>query len=282
MASMISRLVTAAAVMAQTQVSAPAIAQVPSPAGASSSWSIDYGERYCALVRQSADPAAPVLTLRMTPGRSSAELLVMGRKWDTGLVRRILEGEIVLLPGGTRVKAELIPMGTQKDTLNGVAVTSVPPNLLDEIAANDTFSLRYRDKPVAEFATPSARKAIKALHDCTDRLLAAWGVDVQAEKTFRASAMAIRPDWFTPDLYPKSALSSGISGSVTAVLTVRTDGRVGDCKVVGPSGDRTLDDVTCATFLTNGRFSPAIDAAGKPAESKLVMMINWRVPRFGN
>jgi protein TonB len=55
-------------------------------------------------------------------------------------------------------------------------------------------------------------------------------------------------------------------------MTVGTDGRARDCRVVEPSRDPEADRITCRLAEDRFRFRPATDAAGKPVEA----VYGWR------
>ena len=62
--------------------------------------------------------------------------------------------------------------------------------------------------------------------------------------------------------YPASAARQGRSGGVDIRYLVRTDGRVGPCRIVHSSGSSELDDTACRLAQMRFRFKPARDASG--------------------
>ena len=69
-----------------------------------------------------------------------------------------------------------------------------------------------------------------------------------------------------------------LGSSVIVVLTVLTDGRVGDCRVLRPSADPLADAVTCRLAIQRFRFRPATDAAGQSVQSSFGWKQSWFKP----
>lgn len=63
--------------------------------------------------------------------------------------------------------------------------------------------------------------------------------------------------------YPAEFKRAGFAGQVAVRFTVRTDGRVEDCRVDRSSGSAELDALTCALVERRLRYAPARDAAGR-------------------
>ncbi len=66
-------------------------------------------------------------------------------------------------------------------------------------------------------------------------------------------------------------------GEVQARVTVGTDGKPSDCRIVRTSGHNELDDMACRVILGRARFHPAIDHQGKPMRSPVFFVSNWRI-----
>lgn len=73
--------------------------------------------------------------------------------------------------------------------------------------------------------------------------------------------------------YPRDAGRAG--GTVEIGFTVRTDGRVDGCRVLGSSGSARLDGLTCALVTERFRYRPARDASGQPVASSLRTAFTW-------
>lgn len=78
--------------------------------------------------------------------------------------------------------------------------------------------------------------------------------------------------------YPPDRDLHRIGLSVMIAFTVRTDGRISDCRVLHPSGDDEADAITCRLALERFRFRPATNAAGDPVESRYGWKQSWFRP----
>ena len=84
--------------------------------------------------------------------------------------------------------------------------------------------------------------------------------------------------WVTVEGYPAEALRNGWEGVAGFTVTVGTDGKVLDCKIIHSSGHKVLDDATCSEITKRARFTPARDADGRPVVSTYSQQVNWRIP----
>lgn len=64
-------------------------------------------------------------------------------------------------------------------------------------------------------------------------------------------------------------------GSVGVQVTIGSNGRVSRCAPVRGSGDAGLDAMTCRLVQQRARFSPALDAQGRPAVSQAYTTFVW-------
>ena len=78
--------------------------------------------------------------------------------------------------------------------------------------------------------------------------------------------------------YPPDPDGKRLGSSVTLVLTVQDDGRVGGCRVLRPSVDPVADAVTCRLATQRFRFRPATNATGQPIESTFGWKQAWFKP----
>ncbi len=83
------------------------------------------------------------------------------------------------------------------------------------------------------------------------------------------------PKWFSHRAYPKAALTKHISGRVVMAIRVGADGGMQPCRIVVSSGSAELDHGSCAIIDKHGPITPALDAAGKPVASWLIMPVRW-------
>jgi len=72
--------------------------------------------------------------------------------------------------------------------------------------------------------------------------------------------------------YPRESRDRRIGSDVVIALTVGTDGKVEDCRIVRASPDPEADRITCRLASERFRFRPATDRAGRPVRS----IFGWR------
>lgn len=78
--------------------------------------------------------------------------------------------------------------------------------------------------------------------------------------------------------YPKAPREANISGTTVAEVTVSAEGRPAACRVIGTSGNRELDTVTCRLIMERFRFRPARNAAGQAVTSQIEWEHEWDAP----
>lgn len=85
-------------------------------------------------------------------------------------------------------------------------------------------------------------------------------------------------DWFPQDSYPAAARRAGAEGRVSVSVDVGANGRVAACRVAVSSGNEELDQATCRLATRNGRFTPALDAAGQATPATVTLRpVRWRL-----
>lgn len=75
--------------------------------------------------------------------------------------------------------------------------------------------------------------------------------------------------------YPKASRALRNGQSVTVQITVGTDGRARNCRVVRPSPDAEADAITCRLIEQRFRFRPRTNAAGQPVETDFRWQQRW-------
>ncbi|MEO6040477.1 MAG: TonB family protein [Croceibacterium sp.] len=63
---------------------------------------------------------------------------------------------------------------------------------------------------------------------------------------------------------PPGGRQARFGQAVTIAMTVGTDGRATNCRVIRPSSDPVADRITCQLAVARFRFRPATDAGGNP------------------
>ena len=89
------------------------------------------------------------------------------------------------------------------------------------------------------------------------------------------------PRWLSGGLrdsdYPRSLVSSGVSGRVSIRFTVLTSGRIANCRIARSSGSGELDALTCRLLTDRLRFAHAMDASGRPVPFNLGNDYGWGI-----
>lgn len=78
--------------------------------------------------------------------------------------------------------------------------------------------------------------------------------------------------------YPAEAVRAGEQGTTGFLLAVGPNGSVTDCNIMRSSGSAILDAATCRLMTSRARFTPALDANGKPTSDTVSARIAWRLP----
>ena len=91
----------------------------------------------------------------------------------------------------------------------------------------------------------------------------------------KVSPSGYPPSWFTDKDYPREARERREQGSVAFLMTVDKKGKPAACTVTSSSGSASLDAKTCELAMKRARFYPALDADGRPVESKYPMRTTW-------
>ena len=102
----------------------------------------------------------------------------------------------------------------------------------------------------------------------------AWAAEAK-----RAQPLAGLHTYLTAEDYPAAAIIAGEEGTTAFRLNVDPAGRVTDCAIVASSGSATLDAASCRIMTERARFSPAIDARGKPTADTFESRISWKIPK---
>ncbi|RYY36583.1 MAG: energy transducer TonB [Sphingomonadales bacterium] len=81
--------------------------------------------------------------------------------------------------------------------------------------------------------------------------------------------------WFTYKDYPKAARKAKMHGRIGYALHLSDEGCPTKCEIVSTSGYPLLDIETCKLLMRRARYSPALDAEGKPIASVVSLAITW-------
>ncbi len=74
-------------------------------------------------------------------------------------------------------------------------------------------------------------------------------------------------EWSKKIDYPRYLARSGMEGRIQILLTVKANGKVGNCFIERSNRPQLFDDSVCLSMMKIGQFEPATDAAGEPVAS---------------
>lgn len=115
-------------------------------------------------------------------------------------------------------------------------------------------------------------------HTLAAAMLAILSVPALAAEPSPPRPMGSPGDWITDNDYPAAALREDAEGAVRFVLGIAADGSVTDCTVQQSSGDERLDAATCALVRARAKFTPALDAKGRPTTGTYASSVRWQIP----
>ena len=100
----------------------------------------------------------------------------------------------------------------------------------------------------------------------------------QATDAAPAKPVGSPGSWIMQDDYPPVAARLGMTGNTSFKLSVDATGKPTRCVISESSGFDVLDNATCDRLITNAKFTPAHDRAGKPIESTYSNRVIWTLP----
>lgn len=265
-------------------------------------WAMEYADSSCRLIREFSDGKQTItfaferfaLGLSLRLGIAGKSLT--GRRAKTeatfryspgGEIRQSELQRTVLADGRTSFllpSASLVAPPEAKTILQGYsgsdpwsvlrdAETDLA-NRFDSIAIEDGLSDRMR----IEFGP--LRAPLAAMRTCVDDLVKSWGIDPRKlETSSRRPEPTNEPQtWITNNDYPTSMLIANRQGIVGLTLIVGQDGIVERCRVdietPGP-----FEEATCKAIVKRARFTPGLDAEGKPMRSFWTNRVHFALPK---
>lgn len=136
----------------------------------------------------------------------------------------------------------------------------------------------FRDDLVLK--TGPLREPLEALNACIDELMTHWGIDVEAHKTRRRSAIPENIDRAARVIrYPPKMLLRSLPGLVNVRLEVDEAGRVTDCHIQLPLSDPEFEKASCTDIQRSLKFEPALDDDGNPMKSYYVNAVRFQITR---
>jgi hypothetical protein len=127
------------------------------------------------------------------------------------------------------------------------------------------------------FETGSMAVPLSAMRTCTADLIKTWGYDpaVEDKLTQPAQPVGSPAKWLRSDDYPVGSLTQGHNGLVRFRMDVDPSGQSTGCRVLYRTNPDEFADLSCKLLMQRARFTPALDAAGKPIKSYYINSIRW-------
>jgi hypothetical protein len=277
----LSLLAAAALLLAAPATQAQEAEIVFRPSG---SWTADYGDDYCRLIRTFSDGQREMSLAfeRLQPG-AFVRLIVVGEGMRP--FRNADQIGYAFQPSGSSGKARYVRSETPDGkpfvsfdpvTLAPLAFTpGVPPPLYDRAKELDAargitgFLLTEGLISPVRVETGSLRAPVEALQACADDLLTVWGLDADKHKTMTALPVMIpNPQGVLPQGTVPFGEFGKLGGGANQVrLLIGADGKVTGCAIYSPSLSETLNTRICELASQRAAFEPAKDAAGQPMAS---------------
>lgn len=260
---MLLPLLAAAAVPTE----APVFAQ---PSG---KWVVEHTDTACVLSRSyGVGEHALTLVLRPYPLSTGVEVTLITSRASS----RAGDAKLQLLPAGQPAHGTYRRVATP-DRQQSTVRMWFENDPLARFASADGMAIAVADNRYL-LAVPGAASGIRALVACQKDLLTAWKVDPGelADDFTRPKPIVDPGAYFSRDSYPLTALQAHAEGRVIALLTVTADGKPDRCSVV-ERVHPALDYQTCAIAMKRMRFSPGLDAAGRPREAHFALPVTWLI-----
>ncbi|HEX9933215.1 MAG TPA: TonB family protein, partial [Allosphingosinicella sp.] len=172
--------------------------------------------------------------------------------------------------------------------INGVWMRLRAPAFLEDFARAATMEPSIEGRGLGSLSLRGTSAVVPRLRACAeasarrhpaDRArLAPGGAPAGGSGAQIARPPIQRTGLITSEDYPAAALRAEHQGNVTVELAVNEDGLVTGCTVIASSGSSILDSSTCAIAQRRFRFTPAIDANGRPVAGTSTRTVAWRIP----
>lgn len=293
-ASLAAVLSTAPA--ASAHAAPPSAAPLRQPAG---KWAVDYGLAQCSAARTyGTGKDALTFGLRPSPSGSIVRMILLRQRRGSAAVHVPVttsiapaRKDITALRFATNDgKGELVWIHFDRPDLDAlasageIAISAARERPNERTLAGQGWSKGgkgWSNAAIDErIALPGVGAVLAALDKCNADLRAHWNVGGVEAGTIATPAKSLQPlnRYFSSDDYPAQALNEKASGASAFTLMVDEKGAPAGCMVEEASGIATLDAQVCALLQERAKFTPALDAAGKPARSTVSGRIRWVMP----
>lgn len=247
-------------------------AQIPSAEG---TWTVDWGDRWCSLLREAQGSNSVTMISRSYPDHMTPELLLLHSRWTKDPLNAPGKVELKLHPKERTVVAKATPVLVGEK--HALQLYGMGADFLDRFGASSGLRAEYRGKELISFGFTDALPAIAELKRCSDNLLTSLGIDPRSRaRLMKMPARRNKSPIFRDSDYPRQALRRHISGTVVIRYTVGVEGLVTACVPVVSSGQASMDEVTCKSIVSRARYEPGLDAEGKPTPVDMVATVSYQ------
>lgn len=265
----------------------PAQAQQAAVFQPSGSWTADYGDDYCRLIRTFSDGKNELsLALERTQPGQFTRLIFVGsglkpyRNADefgyhfgpAGSTGKTLFARSKAADGNDYFITNPVALAPLAPPTAGAPPAPPPYDRAQEKAAADGITALTLSEGLSSpvrFETGSLGPVIGAMQACTDDLLKVWNLNVDQHKAMSAAAMPIpgKEPALPMGTIPFNQFGKFIGGANEVRLAVAADGKVTSCVTRSPSLAGQLNKRVCDLIVEKATFSPAKDAEGQPMAS---------------
>ena len=228
------------------------------------------------VVRQQLKAGGPELEIRRTPGSDYTGVYFRYQKGLLTTSRSLAGVSMKMEPGWSTVTKSEFGPGPRRT--REVSVWIDDPAFLERFAASKSVEFAHREFGTLSTPISAPSAAIAILRDCEDRGMRSWGIDPVAWRSLRSRPVPVTPyhEWLSSEDYPPVANFYGVEADLILRVSVGADGRILDCANLSRSAHIAFVKATCRAFTRNGRFHPAIDAAGRPTETQTSFIVSFR------
>lgn len=266
------KFLSALALVAAAQPAPPA--PPPQQPTAPRPWQVDWGQYYCSLIRRGADDRPWAAAFLTVPGGDRTMLMLVPDARARPLPRGVTSA--VLQPSGQRF--EVSAWEEWRGRKRVLVISGFPYELRGALQGATALELRAGTQVRLSIPVAEARAAVAAHRRCTAEIAREWRLDEAALAALRQRPESTNRLGYHASDYPAAALRTATQGRVILRITVTAEGQAADCAVVATSGNAQIDAISCQVAVRNGRYRPALDAAGRPVTIATVFTVTWRLP----
>jgi hypothetical protein len=222
--------------------------------------------------------AGPALSRFIYGETANLRLNDQGRKLTIRPVAGMLPGlgkAVVTTLSHDTIDQSLRKTGARKARLAEEAGNLSP----DKGAAVRFLGMKRGSDPEVRYNTGGLDVPFAMLNQCTDGLLARWGLDPQKHRTATSQARMVNEAEITRKImrsYPRAGLARGERGKIGVRLVVEQGGGISDCAIIKEATTANLTAPVCE-IMAEARFTPALDGDGQPFRSFFGTMITYEI-----